>query len=1429
VLVAGGLVTAVFAFTYTNALRGLIVNIQVPGGQIPAIIETLGHGQNVTLPANTNALITCPATEPSHGSEWNKPTDFPEAGTLRVYEYSPQLTERDRTLSASARWSGKKFLAGQVSTNPVSTFAAGKTYYIRSQNSFSLSCSTAVPLAYWSLEEGNGSAANDVVGIHNGAIAGTPSWVEGPVTSSNFALNFNGATVIDAQNSDNLNFDPTDQFSFSFIIDSASASNGILRNFDFNNQYVRGYIVTMQDRKINLVLADTMFDGILATSSIILPEDRASHVIVSYDGTKVNPSDRIAIYVNDTHDPSPFVQLYGNPTTFSLPTPHVFVGASFPIFQDVGQMNGILDEVRIFDSIVTPSDFHYTFRPRSSSSRSSVSSSSSSVAVESCTPSNWSEAGLDSLPEANIERSAVASFNGNLWMIGGTAATQTTGIMGTKVLKSADGRSWQQVGTLPFRLESASVAAFNGKLWILGGRRDGYISNLVYSSTDGITWSQTGTLPINLSNASALIFNPGTGNKMYIVGGIQGDGIGAIRSKTIYASSDGISWQAQGSLPIADETFGSHTFQSGLSDASALVFNGKLWIIGGRTGVFAPVLSKKVYSSTTGTTWTEEGTNVLPTPIADHTATVYGGAMWLIGGVKDTTGTQTCGVYISADGQSWQSLGNALPQKLKNPRAIAFTPSQDTVEHIYVIGGKPDGAAQYKKTLVLPALPPLTSSSSSSVGPQSSASASSVSISVSSNASQSSASSAAYTPEDPITSCLPSQWMEAGINALPEQHVYATSVVHNGKMFLIGGNASNLPFGDKVLSSTDGITWTQVGTLPFRLYGHRALSYAGKLWVMGGITDSTQSQPYILNAGSKAVFSSSDDGATWQYVGNLPDYLNAFGAVVYHNQMWIVGGNVGQGYAELRQRSLKTFSSTNGITWTPQADLPIIDPRFPQYGGLSAFDAVVLNDRIIAIGGEKNFITTPSRDTLIYDPTTQTWSSHPDALPVAFTQHTAIIFEGTIRLLGGGSPYNTETNRNCISYTSTDGITWSPSGNNLPYPIGGGTAVNYPLNGHEAIWMIGGLSTESPELYYQYKKVLVLPSTAQTSSQASESSASSFSVSQVSSASSIATNLCGNSIIDVGVSGPLEECDDGNTQDGDGCFDNCAIMMRPYKFPSGSSSSSSSYQAGPRIYWTDQDNGTIQSMKSDILAADPGKIVLRYGNLVPTGLAMDTTARKLYWINNFTHRIERSNFDGRSVEAFQATDASYFGGDIAVDTSEGYVYWTEFKVSPRQSRIQRIRLDHTGSIETLASIANDIVGGIAIDQTNRVMYATLAYSHKIWKITRGVGAADVKILSAGELPTGLSLDLISTTKKIYWVDTNNSAIRRMNLDGTNLETIAMSSVLSKPVGLALDPQTRTMYIAYDGGLASVSMDGGIVSTYNLGIERPVDLLFFAGP
>jgi hypothetical protein len=43
VLVAGGLVTAVFAFTYTNALRGLIVNIQVPGGQIPAIIETLGH------------------------------------------------------------------------------------------------------------------------------------------------------------------------------------------------------------------------------------------------------------------------------------------------------------------------------------------------------------------------------------------------------------------------------------------------------------------------------------------------------------------------------------------------------------------------------------------------------------------------------------------------------------------------------------------------------------------------------------------------------------------------------------------------------------------------------------------------------------------------------------------------------------------------------------------------------------------------------------------------------------------------------------------------------------------------------------------------------------------------------------------------------------------------------------------------------------------------------------------------------------------------------------------------------------------------------------------------------------------------------------------------------------------------------------------
>ncbi len=345
-------------------------------------------------------------------------------------------------------------------------------------------------------------------------------------------------------------------------------------------------------------------------------------------------------------------------------------------------------------------------------------------------------------------------------------------------------------------------------------------------------------------------------------------------------------------------------------------------------------------------------------------------------------------------------------------------------------------------------------------------------------------------------------------------------------------------------------------------------------------------------------------------------------------------------------------------------------------------------------------------------------------------------------------------------------------------------------------------------------------------------SSSSSSFGQNSSSSSFINLLCGNGTIDALVSGTLEECDDGNVMDGDGCFDTCATMMRPYKFE-GSSSSSSSYDAGPRVYILDTENKTIQSMRPDITGTGAARVVLAYGNTDRSGLAVDPTARKMYWLNNTAHTVQRANLDGTQREVFASFSGSTaLGFSIAIDSANRYVYWSEYTANPLVTRVLRKEMSVGSETKLTLRIIADFVEALAIENTLNYpnIYFSLQNQNKIMKLSYPNLLTTVLTVPPQAGHTPFALDVSSTPKKIYWIDSSINALRRANIDGSAQETIPLSwTPSSSMISLTLDTARKNIFFGSRDGLSKVSFTGGIVSNTTYGMAAPAFLQYFTGP
>ena len=222
-------------------------------------------------------------------------------------------------------------------------------------------------------------------------------------------------------------------------------------------------------------------------------------------------------------------------------------------------------------------------------------------------------------------------------------------------------------------------------------------------------------------------------------------------------------------------------------------------------------------------------------------------------------------------------------------------------------------------------------------------------------------------------------------------------VVHNGRMWIVGGDCNQGHYQNDVWSSADGIHWElasdHVPWAPRVL--HYTLVFDGRIWVMGG-----QTIPNFADADE--VFHndvwSSDDGISWIQVTESAPWVPRGmigGAAVHDNRMWILGGGTYDTPATpMRNFYNDVWSSDDGINWEQHIAHAPWAPR--QYHEVAAFD-----DHLWVLEGYA--AESGNRRDVWYSPDGVNWTELPHT-PWA-TRHAGSVFvyDGSLWMVAGNN------------------------------------------------------------------------------------------------------------------------------------------------------------------------------------------------------------------------------------------------------------------------------------------------------------------------------------------------------------------------------------------------------------------------------------------
>ncbi len=243
------------------------------------------------------------------------------------------------------------------------------------------------------------------------------------------------------------------------------------------------------------------------------------------------------------------------------------------------------------------------------------------------------------------------------------------------VWRSADGKTWKQVAAeAPWQHSDLPASlVFRRKMWMMGGRRlpGTECSNQVWSSGDGQNWELENASPPWSARLSPgfVVFK----NRMWLMGGTSDfyNNNDTTMMNDVWSSSDGKKWRLEtGAAAWAKRAHG-----------QAVVFKGKIWMLGG--GSRAPKASPRndVWSSSDGKNWELVTESAEWAPRLWFSAVVYREHLWVLGGWSEKDGNYG-DVWYTSDGKHWKQLkSGTIWSKRHEHAAFVFK------DRIWVAGG----------------------------------------------------------------------------------------------------------------------------------------------------------------------------------------------------------------------------------------------------------------------------------------------------------------------------------------------------------------------------------------------------------------------------------------------------------------------------------------------------------------------------------------------------------------------------------------------------------------------------------------------------------------------------------------------------------------------------------------------------------------------
>ncbi|WP_179008447.1 hypothetical protein [Winogradskyella forsetii] len=235
----------------------------------------------------------------------------------------------------------------------------------------------------------------------------------------------------------------------------------------------------------------------------------------------------------------------------------------------------------------------------------------------------------------------MAVLNGEVWSVGGYNSYHQS--IHSDVWKSSNGRSWQSVtsGQFPDR-KGHSLTVIDNKLWVIGGYRQTAPNTFlslrdVWFSADGEAWTlatddalQTGSIGYH----STLVFN----NQLYIIKDGDNEGMAGC---SVWTSNNGINWTR-----LTGNAFSSREF------FTATVFNNEMYVIG---GLHLSNYYNEIWKSADGINWTQvSGIDSAFPARANGKALVYDDKLWVLGGTNGVTSVNQ-GLWHTSNGEDWFS------------------------------------------------------------------------------------------------------------------------------------------------------------------------------------------------------------------------------------------------------------------------------------------------------------------------------------------------------------------------------------------------------------------------------------------------------------------------------------------------------------------------------------------------------------------------------------------------------------------------------------------------------------------------------------------------------------------------------------------------------------------------------------------------------